>query len=446
MKTANILIIEDDPDVACAARLVLRHAGHLTCLDHPDALETLDRAPDLVLLDMNFTWGRSDGREGLSVLARLKTLPAPPEVIVMTAYADIPLAVEALKLGAFDFITKPWDNAKLLATVNSALEQRAQRTDPQHADGLLGRSPAMERLRAMIASVGPTDANVMILGENGVGKELVARALHRASRRHEAVFLSVDMGTLPETTFESELFGHRRGAFTDAREARAGRFQSAAGGTLFLDEVGNLPLHLQAKLLTALERREITPLGADRPVAVDVRIVSATNLDELRLFDPQVFRSDLLFRLNTIVLRIPPLRERREDIPLLVGHFLAHYAAHYGKPVPEPLDDTTLAALCRHDWPGNVRALRHACEQAVILGMSPRLRAADFGLELPGQSPPGRSVPASQSPLSSSTLNEQERETIRQAMESTAGNVSEAARLLGLSRGALYRRLDKHGL
>jgi DNA-binding NtrC family response regulator len=354
----------------------------------------------------------------------------------------VPLAVEALKRGAGDFITKPWDNARLVAAIDSALARRAAASAPAAVSDLMGESAAMREVKAMVASVGPTEANVMILGENGVGKELVARAIHRASRRAAESFLAVDMGALPESTFESELFGHRKGSFTDAKENRAGRFQAARGGSLFLDEIGNMPLAAQAKLLTVLERREVTPIGADRAEPIDVRIVSATNLDEVKLFDPSVFRADLLFRLNTIVIRVPPLRERREDIPALLSHYLQLYEAQYQRPSRELAGDT-LDRLCAWPWPGNVRALRHACERAVILGAAAQYRFDDFGL---GAQPSTQQMPAVASTEPQLALGALERDAIAAALEKAQGNISHAARMLGVSRAALYRKLGKHGI
>ncbi len=445
--TASILILDDDEDVACAAQMLLRRRhGRVATLGDPRGLDALlaSSVPDLVLLDLNFAPGRIDGAEGLAVLDRLRALPQPPGVIALTAYADIPLAVEALKRGASDFITKPWDNARLAAAVEGALARRAAAAPASAtASMLMGESNQMRELRAMIAAVAPTEANVMVLGENGVGKELVARAIHAASKRADGTFLAVDMGALPESTFESELFGHRRGSFTDARSDRLGRFQAARGGSLFLDEIGNMPLGAQAKLLTALERREVTPLGADRAEAIDVRIVSATNLIEERLFDPSVFRPDLLFRLNTIVLRVPPLRERQGDIPQLLHHYLSLYENQYGRPVRE-LAPSTLEQLCAWSWPGNVRALRHACERAAILAAQPEYRFEDFGLSAPVPAPaePQPLAPAAPEDFSLGTL---ERETIAAALDKAKGNISLAARMLGLSRAALYRKLGKHG-
>jgi DNA-binding NtrC family response regulator len=456
---AYILILDDDIDVACAAQMLLRRRhGRVVTLDDPARLAGLLDAgvPDVVLLDLNFTPGRIDGAEGLAVLDRLRALAHPPAVIALTAYADVPLAVEALKRGASDFITKPWDNARLSAAVDGALARRAARAGAAATSGLMGDSHAMREVRSMIASVAPTEANVMVLGENGVGKELVARAIHAASSRLNGTFLAVDMGALPESTFESELFGHRKGSFTDARSDRAGRFQAARGGSLFLDEIGNMPLASQAKLLTALERREVTPIGADRPEAIDVRIVSATNLDERRLFDPGVFRPDLLFRLNTIVIRVPPLRERSDDVPGLLHHYLSLYESQYRRPVRE-LASNALERLCAWPWPGNVRALRHACERAVILAAHDEYRYEDFGLAMPApamqpEAPRSAAAAPAAAPAALDGVDGEfrlgalERDTIAAALDKAKGNISLAARMLGLSRAALYRKLGKHGI
>ncbi len=442
---SSLLILDDDADVALAARMLLRRqVRQIATLDDPARLPAWlnkNRA-DVVLLDFNFSAGRTDGAEGMQVLAQLRGLADPPEIIAMTAYADVPLAVAAMQGGVADFLTKPWDNVRLTQAVDAALARRAARAGaaPSDMDSLRGDSPAMAALRDMIASVGPTEANVMILGENGVGKELVARAVHQASRRAARQFMAVDLGSLPEATLESELFGHRRGAFTDARNDRAGRFQAACGGTLFLDEVGNMPLSAQAKLLTVLERRQVTPLGADTPEAIDVRVVSATNLAEDRLQDAAIFRSDLLFRLNTVVLRVPPLRERAGDIPDLLRYYLAHYERQYGKPA-RAIAAAAFDTLCCDAWPGNVRALRHACERAVILGRDAVYALADFGIHPKALAPPPaipQSVPRELGAL--------ERDAIAAALLQVKGNISKAAKTLGVSRAALYRKLDKHGL
>ncbi|PRC94957.1 sigma-54-dependent transcriptional regulator [Solimicrobium silvestre] len=460
--TATILIIDDDADIACAAQLLLRRRfGSIHTLTDPTGLTHLLKSvqPDVVLLDLNFTPGRIDGSEGLALLDMLQNQANPPAVITMTAYADVPLAVAALKRGATDFITKPWDNEHLIATIQAALTRRfahekSKQTTfasnhPQVAkSGLIGNSRAMNDLRAMLASVAPTSANVMILGENGVGKELVARAIHDASTRAGNTFLSVDMGALPESTLESELFGHRKGSFTGAQGERAGRFQAARGGTLFLDELGNMPLGAQAKLLTVLERREVTPLGADQPIAIDVRIVSATNLDEVSLYQPQVFRSDLLFRLNTIVIRVPPLRERNEDVPMLLEHYLHHYQQQYQR-AARPVSVTTLSRLVNYPWPGNVRELRQACERAIILGNNTEYDFHDFGLPTASTNATTvTSTPADTETMSvdSVRLESLEREAINTALASAQGNISQASKALGISRPALYRKIEKHGI
>lgn len=463
--SAYILILDDDADVATAAQLLLRRRhGQVATLSDPAGLPALlaRGVPDVVLLDMNFTPGRINGAEGLALLDLLRAQARPPAVIAMTAYADVPLAVEALKRGAGDFITKPWDNARLIAAIDQALARReAVRGGATGSPELMGESRAMRELKGLIASVAPTEANVMVLGENGVGKELVARAIHAASRRAAGTLLAVDMGALPESTFESELFGHRKGSFTDAKADRAGRFQAARGGSLFLDEIGNMPLAAQAKLLTALERREVTPIGADKPEAIDVRIISATNLDEARLFDPSVFRADLLFRLNTIVIRVPPLRERREDVPLLLRHYLKLYETQYQRPARN-VAASALDALMRHDWPGNVRALRHACERAVILSQGAEYAISDFGLasapvtlaSAPDSNAPTGAVAnaANVFPVAAAaaggdlTLDAIERAAIAATLAQFNGNISHAAKTLGISRAALYRKLGKHGI
>ncbi|WP_457444969.1 sigma-54-dependent transcriptional regulator [Roseateles sp. P5_E4] len=428
----GILILDDDPDVALAARLALRRLGAVAVRNDPRELAAAldEMAPDVLLLDMNFTPGASDGVAGLALLREVVARRNAPAVVVMTAYAEVELAVQALKSGAVDFITKPWANDRLVACVQAALARRA----PAPAAGeLLGESTAMQSLRSQIAQVGASEASVLILGENGVGKELVARALHSASPRAAGPLLAVDMGSLPEALVESELFGHRRGSFTDARESRPGRFVAAAGGTLFLDEIGNLPLAQQAKLLAALERREVTPLGSDKPVPVDVRVLAATNVAEAELFDARRFRPDLLYRLNTVVLRVPPLRERGAgDIALLLRHYLAQFAKER---IVEVTPDA-LARLCAYRWPGNVRELRQACERATLLARGPVLAWDDFGLNAAPLAPAEQGL----------DLAQREREAVQAALAQADGNISQAAKLLGVSRAALYRRLEKHGL
>ncbi len=455
---AHILIVDDDADILTAGRMLLKRAfGRVTTLADPAAIPAIlaRDPPHVILLDMNFAPGASDGAEGLDWLERILGREPQAVVIMITAHGGITPAVEAMKRGASDFVAKPWQNEKLLATVSAGValaKSRREaadlrsRTATLAADSaraeqpLIGDSGAMRTVHSLIARAAPTDANVLILGENGTGKELVARAIHRASQRAGAIFLSVDLGAIPETLFESELFGHRRGAFTDARADRVGRLEAASGGTLFLDEIGNLPLHLQAKLLTVLERREVVPIGATAPVPIDVRIVSATNLPTDKLADPAVFRSDLLFRLNTVEIHLPPLRARRADIPELVAHYVAFYERKYGKSA-KPVSAQAMAALVDHPWPGNVRALRHAVERAVILATGEVYEVADFSLA-PAAAPPDRTAPE----RPDFSLERIERQTIAAALEAHGYNISRAAEALGLTRASLYRRMEKHGL
>ena len=454
----SILIVDDDADILTAARLLLkRHVGTVTTSNQPERIPALlaERPYDAILLDMNFATGAQSGREGLSWLARILEIDAQAVVVLMTAYSAIETAVEAMKLGAFDFIAKPWQNERLLATVRAAVGHRHAKLEAaalkatnralaaaSNAGGepILGDGPAMRRVFELVAKAAPTDANVLILGENGTGKELIARALHRRSTRSEQVFMGVDLGAVSETLIESELFGHKKGAFTGATDHRIGRFQAAAGGTLFLDELGNLPRHLQPKLLTALERREVIPVGANSPVAIDVRVISATNTPRADLEDGAVFRQDLLYRLNTVEIVLPPLRDRKEDIPLLAEHFRAVYARKYGRPVAQIADDA-LAALVAYPWPGNVRALRHAFERAVILCDGETLRRGDFPLP-----PAAGPAPPLTEGAAATTLAELERQAIATALARHAGNITYAAQELGITRTSLYRRMEKHRL
>lgn len=448
------VVVDDDPDIALAARLALRDLfARVDTLNSPAELLTqLEKeSPDAILLDLNFERGATDGREGLSFLGRIMELDPDAAVVIITAHGAVSIAVEALKAGASDFVAKPWSNERLAATVRSAAALRRSRIDARTERGraselvpttdtpLIGGSPAIQRVQTLIARAAPTDANVLILGENGTGKEIVAREIHRQSRRSDHPMISIDLGATSETLFESELFGHVKGAFTGAESARIGRLKAADHSTLFLDEIGNLPLHLQPKLLTALEQREVVPVGANKPIPIDVRVVAATNLSMEQLADANRFRQDLLFRLNTIEIELPPLRERREDIPLLLEHYLSLYARKYDKPQRE-VPPLVLQALVRHDWPGNVRALRHAAERAVIMADGERYRIEDFPL-------PQRSEAASLSVVGDTlNLDQLERQMIERALRMHHFNVSLAASELGLSRGALYRRMEKHGL
>ena len=456
------IVIDDDQDVLLSARLLLRDMfGAVDTFQVPaeGLVAIAQNAPDVILLDANFGRGETNSSEGLQWLSRILQTDQEAVVVMITAHGGVKIAVEAMKRGATDFVTKPWSNERLLATVRTAAFLRRSRevasTERQRrvaagvpvagADtAFLGKSPGMARVFSLIEKAAPTDANVLILGENGTGKELVARELHRRSLRGDGVLVSVDLGAVAENLFESELFGHTKGAFTDARSDRLGRLAAADGGTLFLDEIGNLPLYLQPKLLTALERRQVTPVGANKLVPIDVRVIAATNLPLEQLRDERQFRQDLLFRLNTVEIEIPPLRDRREDILTLARHFLDHYSRKYGK-LERDLPDDVAAALEAHDWPGNVRALRHATERAVILGEGPAFTIEDFSLpRRTGQQAP---VPPSlASPAGDLNLDRAERHMIEAALKKHGYNISSAATELGLSRAALYRRMEKYGL
>ena len=458
-KIGTILVVDDDDDILTAARLLLRRrfAEIVTCR-RPDRIPDLlaRHAFDVVLLDMNFGPGESTGQQGLEWLQRILEIDPGVVVIMITAHGSVDTAVEAMKCGATDFVTKPWQNEKVVATVSTGVELRQSRNETamlkrtnealREATGagapeIISESAAMQAVFSIVERAAPTDANVLILGENGTGKELVARRLHALSSRAKQVFLAVDMGALSESLFESELFGHRKGAFTGANEDRLGRFQAADGGTLFLDEIGNLPLHLQAKLLSVLEQREVTPVGADRPQPFDVRVISATNVPIEHLRDADLFRPDLLFRLNTVEITIPPLRERRDDILPIARHFADIYARKYAK-AARTFSLPAETALLDYDWPGNVRALRHAVERAVILCNGDRIEPADLQLDYPGDaaSPPPSAIPTILN------LDDMEKATIERALRKHGFNISRAAAELGLTRASLYRRMEKHGI
>jgi DNA-binding NtrC family response regulator len=449
------VVVDDDPDIALAARLALRDMfERVETLASPAELLPLltSESPDAILLDLNFERAKTDGREGLDFLSKIMQLDPDSAVVIITAHGAVSIAVEAIKAGASDFVAKPWSNERLEATVRSAAALRRSRLDARIERGraselaqapetpLLGTSDAMRRVRTLIERAAPTDANVLILGENGTGKEIVAREIHRLSRRADKPMVSVDLGATSETLFESELFGHLKGAFTGAAAERMGRLKAADQSTLFLDEIGNLPLHLQPKLLTALEQREVVPVGANKPIPIDVRVIAATNMSPDQLADEKRFRQDLLFRLNTIEIELPPLRQRREDISVLLDHYLRLYERKYDKAGRE-LPPAVLEALVEHDWPGNVRALRHAAERAVIMAEGGRYGDEDFPL-------PRRRHGEAVLPGTSETLNldELEKQMIERALRMHHFNVSLAAAELGLSRGALYRRMEKHGL
>jgi DNA-binding NtrC family response regulator len=448
------VVVDDDPDIALAARLALRDMfARIETLASPrELMDFLKReSPDAILLDLNFERAATDGREGLDTLARIMAHDRDSAVVIITAHGAVSLAVEAIKRGASDFVAKPWSNERLSATVRSAAALRRSRVDARMERGraseltptgetqLIGGSDAMDRVRLLIERAAPTEANVLILGENGTGKEIVAREIHRLSHRGAQPMVSIDLGATSESLFESELFGHAKGAFTGAAGERMGRLKAADRSTLFLDEVGNLPLHLQPKLLTALEQRQVVPVGSNRAVAIDVRVLAATNLSLDQLSDSARFRQDLLFRLNTIEIHLPPLRDRPEDVPPLIDHYLGVYARKYDRPARE-VPAAVLDALVRHDWPGNVRALRHAAERAVIMAEGDHYRLEDFPLS--------RRAEVSLAPAAEATLNldQVEKKMIERALRLHHFNISLAAAELGLSRGALYRRMEKHGL
>ena len=459
-KNGTILVVDDDADILTAARMLLqrRFAEVVTCRQPERIPDLMDRHRfDAVLLDMNFGPGESSGKQGFEWLHRILEIDPDAVVIMITAHGSVDTAVEAMKRGATDFVTKPWQNEKVVATVSTGVELRRSRSETaslrranealRKASGVEGpemiaESPGMQAVISIVDSAAPTDANVLILGENGTGKELLARRLHAMSSRSQQVFLTVDMGAISESLFESELFGHRKGAFTGADDDRLGRFQAADGGTLFLDEIGNLPLHLQTRLLRVLEQRQVTPLGSDRPQAFDVRVIAATNTPVAHLRDADLFRPDLLFRLNTVEVTIPPLRERKEDILPIARHFTEMYANKYGK-AARTFSAPAEAALLAYHWPGNVRALRHAVERAVILARGDRIEPTDLQLDYPG---PSQSVSAPAPIPTILNLDEMEKTTIERALLKHGFNISRAAAELGLTRASLYRRMEKYGI
>jgi len=446
----RILIADDQADIIEALRLLLKGEGYQTeAVKSPAAAIKAAEARDygLVLMDLNYARDTTSGQEGLDLLARLQAIDPALPVVVMTAWASVDVAVEAMRRGARDFITKPWDNPRLLAIVRNQvelgqtvrayrrLEQENQVLRGKPGPALIAESPAMRPVLEIIARVGPSDANVLITGENGTGKGVVAQALHAVSARAAKPFIAVNIGGLPEGVFESELFGHVRGAFTDAKGDRAGRFELAEGGTLFLDEIGNLPASQQAKMLRTVESGDFERVGSSRTYRANVRLISATNADLPAEVAAGRFRQDLLFRLNTIHLHLPPLRERREDIGLLAQHFLQRHVERYRKAVTG-FDEGAAQALRAHGWPGNVRELNHAVERAVLMAPAKVIRAADLGL---GASP---AAPR----LEDMSLEEVEALLIKKTLARCDGNARRAAEELGLSRSAFYRRLEKYGL
>lgn len=460
----KILIIDDNDDLLFAAKMLLKkHTPHVTTERNPRKIPFLvsHESYDIILLDMNFSQDITSGQEGFYWLKEILTIDPSAVVIMITAFGDVEMAVRALKEGATDFVLKPWQNEKFLATLFSASKLKksikevsnlkqantALVTEMNQAQQgfklVTGQSEAVRRVFSMIDKVAQTDADILLLGENGTGKEVFARAIHQKSQRAGKVFTGVDMGSITETLFESELFGHKKGAFTDAREDRIGRFEMANGGTLFLDEIGNLSLALQSKLLTVLQRREVTRVGTNKPVPVDIRLICATNMPLYKMVQEGKFRQDLLYRINTVELHLPPLRDRIEDISLFVSHFLEVYSAKYRRPLKR-ISAEAIRKLQQYDWPGNIRELQHVIERATIISENNTLQLEDFFF-LADKPVEAHGSDFGTGPTTHK-LDEVEKDTVQKAMAKHEGNISKAAKELGLSRASLYRRLEKYDL
>lgn len=454
----KILVIDDNEDVLLAAKMLLKKKADLVQIEqNPRKIPFLlnNDSYDVILLDMNYSKDITSGKEGFHWLEQILEIDPNAVVILMTAYGGVETAVKALKQGATDFVLKPWQNEKLIATLSTAIKLKKSYNEVQHLkeansqlvsqlsqpfSEILGESEAMKNVFTIINKVAQTDANVLILGENGTGKELVAKALHNRSLRKENPFIGVDMGSITETLFESELFGHKKGAFTDAKDDRAGRFEVANDGTLFLDEIGNLPMPLQSKLLTVLQRREVIRVGSNKPVAIDIRLVCATNMPVYDMVETNEFRQDLLYRINTVEVKLPPLRERGDDVLLLAERFIETYSKKYRKPTKR-LAEATRSKLLRYHWPGNVRELQHAIERAIIMSDDVVLQPNDFLFLTPKVEEDKEEMD-----FSDYDLETVEKMMIQKAISRHSGNISKAAKALGLTRASLYRRMEKHGL
>lgn len=448
-------MIDDDEDVLLAAKMLLKKQNHHVIMEkNPNKIPFLlnNDTYDVILLDMNFSKDITSGKEGFHWLEQILDRDPQAVVILITAFGDVEMAVRALKQGATDFILKPWQNEKLVATIGTAIKLRKSYNEVDKLKkakemleeqiskpfgDIIGASQAIRDVFSIIDKVAKTDANVLILGENGTGKELIARAIHQRSLRKGESFVAVDMGAITESLFESELFGHKKGAFTDAREDRPGRFELANNGTLFLDEIGNLSLSLQSKLLSALQSRQVTRVGSNQGKPIDIRLICATNMPIHDMVQEGTFRQDLLYRINTVEIRVPPLSERVEDIPLLAGHFLSFYARKYHKSISR-IADEAMNRLKRYAWPGNIRELQHAFERAVIMTDSDTLQESDFLF--------GRAGAGPSNPNDTLNLDEVERTAVSRALQLHNGNISKAADELGLTRASLYRRMEKYGL
>ncbi len=453
-KNAKILIVDDDENVLKSLKLILGNEfEHIETCKNPNTINQVytNSTFDIVLLDMNFTAGINSGNEGLYWLSEILKINRDAIVVMLTAYGDIQLSVEAMKRGATDFITKPWDNEKLIATINTGLKLSYSRkeintlkqkqeylgsNDQAKYQKPIGSSPAFLKILDTISKVSKTDANVLILGENGTGKELIAQEIHRQSKRAKDVLISLDMASLNETLFESELFGHTKGAFTDAKESRIGRIESASGGTLFLDEIGNLGMNLQSKLLTVLQNREVTPIGSNKSVSVDIRLISATNRNLTELINNDLFRDDLLYRINTIQIEVPSLRERKGDVPLLAEFFLNRFNKKYDKRKLK-ISKKAIDKLQDYKWPGNIRELEHAIEKAVIMVESDIIKPDDFYFA---------NQQTEIETIDSFNLDEVEQNTIQKALIKCSGNISKTAEMLGITRKTLYKKIEKYDL
>lgn len=454
---ARILIVDDDEDVLLAAKLFLKqHIQIVHTEKNPENIPDLVRNEnyDLILLDMNFAPDATSGKEGFFWMNKILEIDPTAVVILITGYGDIELAVQGIKEGATNFLLKPWENKKLLATIKTTLQLKKSKTEledlksrqkiiladqDQAYSNIIGQSEAMQKVLGNVQKVAATDANVLILGENGTGKELIARAIHRSSKRKEEVFISVDLGAISESLFESELFGFKKGAFTDAKEDRPGRFEAANKGSIFLDEIGNLSLNLQSKLLSVLQNRKVVRLGTNKEIPIDVRLICATNMPLYQMVNESKFRQDLLYRINTVEINLPALRERVDDIESLASHFLDIYCKKY-KLQKKRLSPAALKRLQKHHWPGNIRELQHAIERAVIMSESNVLEPQDFFI--------AQQEEEKRDTLTTSNMNleETERMLIRKVIDKHGGNISRAAKELGLTRASLYRRIEKYGL
>jgi two-component system response regulator HydG len=452
LKNASILVIDDDLDVLTAVRLLLKtEAAEVVTEKNPENMRSLlSKKPfDLILLDMNFNSSINTGNEGLFWLRKIKELGSEAAVIMITAYGDIDLAVRCLKEGAADFVVKPWHNERLILTIKEALKKNDSKKaggsysatgDSVIGSELLGESEVMQDIFFKLVKIAPTDANILILGENGTGKDLIAKAIHQHSLRAEKPYIKVDVGALTESLFESELFGHKKGAFTDAREDRMGRFEAGNGGTLFLDEIGNISLHQQAKLLSVLQNRMVTRLGSNQPSPIDIRLICATNVPLSELANENRFRKDLIYRINTVEITVPPLRKREEDIVLLARHFARTYTSKYMKPSLD-FDSKAVEKLKSYHYPGNVRELQYTIERAVIMADGDVLQPKDLIFSpIESGRPPAGDEPQE---LKLSTI---EKNAILKVIEKHNGNISKAAKELGLTRTALYRRLSKYDI